>query len=57
MLNRLLIEDSEEVMAFLDGVFDQDFAQAVPWVTISYDASGIKEREREKERKRERKRN
>ena len=45
------------MMEFLDGVFDQDFAKAVPWVTISYDASGIKEREREKERKRERKRN
>jgi len=37
----LLIEDNADVMAFLDGVYDADFSQAVPWVTIDYDSSDM----------------
>jgi len=45
MLNReagLIIEGNDEILAFLDGVFDADFAQALPWQTISYSESDMK---------------
>jgi hypothetical protein len=37
----LLIENSTTILQFLDGVFDADFAQAVPWETIAYSASDM----------------
>jgi len=44
MLNReagLVIEENAAILAFLDGVFDADFAVASPWETITYSASDM----------------
>lgn len=37
----LLIEDNADILAFLESVFDNDFAKAIPWETISYSASDM----------------
>jgi phosphatidylserine/phosphatidylglycerophosphate/cardiolipin synthase-like enzyme len=45
MMNReagFVIENNEDILAFLDGVFDADFAKAKPWETISYSPSDMK---------------
>jgi len=45
MMNReagLVIESNADILAFLDSVFDADFAKAVPWETISYSSSDMK---------------
>jgi phosphatidylserine/phosphatidylglycerophosphate/cardiolipin synthase-like enzyme len=37
----LLIEDDDDILEYLEGVFDSDFAQALPWETITYSAADM----------------